>query len=148
MNLTDLKTENPQAAVEQMCGMDNAEMDRVAAELQGWELEPDGWYTYLERNSGGIKGRVRRLGVEAREYRPSVRLDDSYELLELVCKKRSMHWQRTQLLGVEETISWELRTGAGKCVSSFVEVFLEDAGSHARAVTILACVGLLFGGKQ
>lgn len=145
MNI-DLKTENPQAAVEQMCGLSDSELDRVAANQRGFKAE-----------------HIRIAGIEfdacilrddcqvhhIHDYSPSTDLNQAMTLLlyaELELSESNITWDSGSFDGLR-FFDWKQEYEDGSRLT-VCRATVPKAGTIARAVTILACVGLLFGGGK
>lgn len=149
MNLEDLKTENPQAAVEQMCGMSDSELNEVSAHARGWKSEN----SYLYPDEDPIAVWVDPSGVVVPDWawEPASELTQALKLARHLTKNTpyiiNICIHSLECFQVE--LAYEYVNQA--TLEPEVPTLMLDetkADSIARAVTILACVGLLFGGSN
>lgn len=138
--LDDLrKSSDPLAA---LLAMSDSELDRVAAEVQGWELdriEFDDFHScrkyracwcYDKQPSGFGKY------IERRKYKPSRKLDQAYELLGYCRLKCGLYHSRVE--------DWDdTYHTLGRPMEDVFDLNESQAGSHARAVVVLAILGLV-----
>lgn len=145
LTLDDLrKSSDPLAA---LLAMSDSDLDRVAAEVQGFALDDvdnpmhrlvyrrlgkDGWYEWFWQDS----------------YHPAGSLGQAYQL-DLCCREeRGLYVRRIIASGQVAYILTPV-TGPGETYDKDIAGAYEDqAGGHARAVTVLAILGLLQSGKE
>ena len=140
MNIEDLKNHTAADQVAMLCGCADEELDRLAAEVQGWKSKQWSFGPIWFLPSGELyehpclRPEYMRPGASGYYY-PSRDLNQAYELTKLpiwVVRDYDDDQRQFYLNGFSQDDGM-----------SFAEVWQDQAGSHARAVTILAIVGLL-----
>lgn len=125
MNLEELKSKPAAEQVSMLCECDDETLDLISATLttDNWQHDVITRVVYTPDELG-----------EAKPWSPSRDLNQAYELLGEVTLHQRVH----SLSGVYRHYGY---FRGGHSVSAVVREC--DAGSHARAVTILAIFGLL-----
>lgn len=125
MTLTELKALDRAERKAAVCALSNDEMDRMAAEIQGWVIHrrcgvKEFWR--LPYGSSMSKGL----------YHPSTDLNQAYALLEKCPDQR--WWSEDD---GEFGRFWAMEP------RDVIAVFESEAGTHPRAVTALGILGLM-----
>lgn len=127
MQLSELKQLPPSERKTVLLGLENYDLDVITSEL----VDDTFGYSW-------ILGKRAVLGSSGRHWQPSVDLNQAYELVE----SNSMSVNREIVEGKSRRLSL-FRHREGKAAKFMDSLYESEAKVHARAVTVLAVLGML-----